>query len=383
MNNFLSKIKGFRLFPKQYGLFPYVFLFYLALPIYHMSNVTGLKQVLGYTLIFLFAVSYRQLFSHGQEKGFPYWLALQLCIVFVLSLFYSPFNLYMGFFPANFIGWFSDKRKYRISHIALSVVLLIPFCIHLFILKTFSSTEILVLIVFMVIMLMAPAAANSMYKRMELEKELDQANEKIKQLVMREERMRIARDLHDTLGHTLSLITLKSQLVEKLVTKNPERARLEAKEIESTSRTALKQVRELVSDMRSITLAEEMVQVEAILDSAGIAFHYEGDIVLKDLPQLTQNIMSMCLREAVTNVVKHSRATSCTVSVHRVEGAVWLKIQDNGIGVGEQHREGNGLQGIRERLSLIEGQLILEDHPDVGTVLLIEAPIIVKQGHAG
>ena len=87
---------------------------------------------------------------------------------------------------------------------------------------------------------------------------MDQANEQIKELIKREERVRIARDLHDTLGHTLSLITLQSQLVQRLAEKHPERAKAEAKEIEMTSRSALRQVRELVSDMRAITIAEEL-----------------------------------------------------------------------------------------------------------------------------
>jgi two-component system sensor histidine kinase DesK len=111
---------------------------------------------------------------------------------------------------------------------------------------------------------------------MELEQELDEANQQIKELVKREERVRIARDLHDTLGHTLSLLTLKSQLVQRTIASDPERARKEAREMETTSRAALKQVRELVSDMKTATIAEELIHIQQILRAADITFEYMG-----------------------------------------------------------------------------------------------------------
>ena len=178
----------------------------------------------------------------------------------------------MGFFPANFIGWYFDKKKFKIALISFILMELIPAFYH----GLFFSTNTLYILPFLVIMILSPFGIRSMNKRMELEKQLDQANEKIKELVKREERTRIARDLHDTLGHTLSLITLKSQLVEKLTKIDPERAQIEAKEIEKTSRSALKQVRELVTSMRAITIAEELIQVQEILQAAGIAYHHEG-----------------------------------------------------------------------------------------------------------
>lgn len=341
-----------------------------------MSFAEGLKQIIGYLLIALFLVSYRQLYF-SVNKGFTYWLAIQLGITFCLSMFYSPYNIFLGFFPGNFIGWYKTKKKLWLGMIGLAVAILVPLIFNNQFPEYSPGNQIFTYI-FIVVILLSPLATRSMYRRMELEKQLDQANEKIEKLIKREERMRIARDLHDTLGHTLSLITLKSQLVEKLIEKNPERARIEAKEIEATSRTALKQVRELVSDMRSITLAEELVQAEAILNSAGISFSYDGDILLKDFSELAQNILSMCLREAVTNVVKHSQATQCSVDVQQREGEVCLTVRDNGMGGVDLSQLGNGLAGIKERLSLIDGRLELASGQ--GTTLRLIAPIIIKQG---
>ncbi|WP_374043184.1 sensor histidine kinase [uncultured Paenibacillus sp.] len=222
-----------------------------------------------------------------------------------------------------------------------------------------------------------------MHRRQQLEKELDQANEQIRELVKREERLRIARDLHDTLGHTLSLITLKSQLVEKLIAKQEtDRAREEAREIGQTSRAALRQVRELVSDMRAVTVAQELVESERMLGSAGIELQVQGELALEGVPDLTQNMLSLCIREAVTNIVKHSRAKSCLIHIERTNAEIRIRLQDDGIGLRSGSGMGNGLNGMSERLALIDGSLSL--HSDGGgTQLTVAVPLIVKNGNDG
>lgn len=212
-----------------------------------------------------------------------------------------------------------------------------------------------------------------------LRNQLNEANEQIKDLVKREERQRIARDLHDTLGHTLSLITLKSQLVEKLIVKNPERASVEAKEITQTSRTALKQLRELISDMRMITVEEELEQIKAILQAANIELEIKQETSASSLSPIEQNILGMCLREAVTNVVKHSKATGCIVSVLESQGELILTVEDNGIGLADQNHDGNGIRGMKERIALIDGFVEL-NAINPGTLLIVKVPVVIRTG---
>ncbi|MFH5778644.1 sensor histidine kinase [Heyndrickxia oleronia] len=363
----------FQIFPKRYGFFPYMFLVYLALPVFYIAGETGLRRIIGFILLGIFLFTYRQLyFSVSNVVAFSYCLAIQMAIVFLFSMFYDPNLLFMGFFPANFIGWYFDKKKFMIALISFILMELIPAFYH----GLFFSTNTLYILPFLVIMILSPFGIRSMNKRMELEKQLDQANEKIKELVKREERTRIARDLHDTLGHTLSLITLKSQLVEKLTKIDPERAQIEAKEIEKTSRSALKQVRELVSSMRAITIAEELIQVQEILQAAGIAYHHEGLTDLSNIPPLTQNIISMCLKEAVTNVVKHSKAKNCSITIQSTTDSLRFIVKDDGIGLNNKNENGNGLKGMEERLSLIDGILLLSHQK--GTSLELQIPIIKK-----
>ncbi|MGP7818088.1 sensor histidine kinase [Niallia sp. 01092] len=366
------------IFPERFGFFPYVFLIYLVLPTVDISKEKGVKLVIGYLLLIVFLVSYRQLYFCMGMKKYSYWLGIQMGIILLLSLFYNPNNLFMGFFPANFIGYYVRKRNFYLALIVFAVMQSIPLLINI---ENTSLKSIISYIPFFVIMLMSPFGIRSMIKRMELEKQLDFANEQINELVKREERMRIARDLHDTLGHTLSLITLKSQLVGKLAVHKPEQAQTEAKEIEKISRSALKQVRELVSDMRAITIAEELVEIQTILKAAGIAHHIEADLEKADVPPLTQNIISLCLREAVTNVVKHSSALNCTIKINHKLGKVDVFVIDDGVGLTDNRKAGNGLKGMKERLELLEGKLHLSSQE--GTNLHITVPIIVKERKEG
>lgn len=370
------------IFPRRYGFFPYIFLIYILFPIYYLMSETRLKQVIGYGMVCLFLVTYRQLYFAAERLSFSTWLALQLLIIFIFSMFYNLNFLFLGFFPANFIGWYKDKRMFKWGIISLIFVELVPLCYHLIFSKLDISTkELLYFVPFLIIMFISPYGIRSMNKRMELEKQLDQANQQIKELVKREERLRIARDLHDTLGHTLSLLTLKSQLVQRLTAIDPERARIEAKEMEVTSRAALKQVRELVSDMRAATIAEELLQIQQFLKAAGIDYHYNGEDDFAEISPFTQNIMSLCLREAATNVVKHSRAKNCFISIYRTSDHFKVIVKDDGIGMADHHSYGNGLNGIKERLDLIDGTLFLFNHN--GTVLEMTVPIIQKAEKEG
>lgn len=368
----------FQVFPRHLGFFPYLWLVYLSMPIYQLaSNETGWKLYIGYFMVGLFLLTYRQLyFAEGKRSFFP-WLLLQMLIIFIFCMGYGSTYLFMGFFTANFIGWYTDNRKFRTAFVLFVLVETVPLLYHL---NQIWNPDLLYTLPFLVIMMLSPFGIRSMNRRQKLEQELAQANEQIHNLIKGEERMRIARDLHDTLGHTLSLITLKSQLVEKLVGVNAEQARLEAREIQNTSRAALRQVRELVSDMRTATLTEELREARIILQSADIELTHEGSPRYKGIPDTAHNILSLCLREAVTNVVKHSEASRCHVSFDQSEREWRLSVKDNGIGVssdtdGQATKEKNGLKGMVERLALVSGTMKIT--AEEGTLLTVRVPIVI------
>ncbi|WP_106769371.1 sensor histidine kinase [Paenibacillus faecalis] len=381
------KSAKFQIFPRQLGLSPYFWLLYLSLPLYQLiTHETGWKLYLGYAMISLFVITYRQLFFAEGKRSFFYWLLLQMLIIFIFCMGYGGTYLFMGFFTANFIGWYSEKRNFITVYILFVLVESVPIIYHI---DQISMQDLIYLLPFIIIMLLSPFAIRSMISRQKLEEQLEDANEQIRSLVKSEERTRIARDLHDTLGHTLSLITLKSQLVEKLVDVDAEQARLEAREIQNTSRAALRQVRELVSDMRTATLTDELNEARVILQSANIELSYEGHPKFKNITDTAHHIMSLCLREAITNIVKHSQASKCHVRFEQSESEWVLSVKDDGIGVStmtttRSTRDTNGLKGMTERLALIGGTMDIT--AEEGALLTIRVPIIItnqKECEAG
>ncbi|MED0960204.1 sensor histidine kinase [Bacillus paramycoides] len=366
--------KRIEIFPKHMGFFPYMWLVYLLFPIYNLTQVSGGKLAIGIGMLMLFIVTYRQLYF--VQKTFILWACIQMLLTFLFAVFYNPFMIFFGFFTASAMGFAPSKKIFRVL-LGLLIVMLGAF---IFVnVNQLTTTSLVNIVPMFILMLLTPFGMRNFNQKKMLKNQLNEANEQIKDLVKREERQRIARDLHDTLGHTLSLITLKSQLVEKLIVKNPERVSIEAKEITQTSRTALKQLRELISDMRMITVEEELEQIKAILQAANIELEVKQEANSSSLSPIEQNIVGMCLREAVTNVVKHSKATRCTVSVLESQGELILKVEDNGIGLADQNHDGNGIRGMKERIALIDGFVEL-DTINSGTLLTVKVPIVIRTG---
>ena len=200
-------------------------------------------------------------------------------------------------------------------------------------------------------------------------KKLIRAQDEIEHLATVAERERIARDLHDVLGHTLSVIILKSELAGKLMDRDPQRAGTEIREVEQISRHALSEVRDAIRGYRSRGLEAELAQAKSTLETAGLAVKCEAAKVA--LPALQEGVLSMAVREAVTNVVRHARAHSCSLRLEQQNGSCTLQIEDDGHG-GFQN-EGNGLRGMRERVEMLGGTLSRDSQ--AGTKITIILPL--------
>jgi two-component system sensor histidine kinase DesK len=163
-----------------------------------------------------------------------------------------------------------------------------------------------------------------------------------------------------------------------LITKDPEQARNELKDVQQTARTALSEVRKMVSSMRGIRIKDEMLRVKEILRAAQIQLVSEEEFTLTNVSLLTENILSMCLKEAVNNVVKHSGAATCYVSIEQSWKEIVLTIRDDGKFKGTEGflAEGHGLIGMKERLEFINGSLELLTNN--GTTLILKVPNDVK-----
>ena len=200
---------------------------------------------------------------------------------------------------------------------------------------------------------------------------LERANSEIERLTQEAERERIARDLHDLLGHTLTVITVKLDLARRLLSQDSDRARNEIVEAEQTARNALAEVREAVSGYRAGGLGAEIGLARRSLLSADVKLTTALSPV--NLSSSQVNVLSLALREAVTNVVRHAHATGCHVALVEKDGAVHFTIEDNG--VGGEIREGNGLRGMQERVQSIGGAVKLTGLANGGTSLEISVPL--------
>jgi two-component system sensor histidine kinase DesK len=207
-----------------------------------------------------------------------------------------------------------------------------------------------------------------------MNQKLAMAHEEIEKLAAVAERERIARDLHDVLGHTLSVIVLKAELAGRLMERDPKRAAAEIADVESTARTALAEVREAIGGYRAKGLAAELAAAKRTLDAAGVTLTCEADelVAKQALDATEETVLSLAVREAVTNIVRHAEATECRMRLETTDdGFHALLVEDNG-----RHavtHEGNGLRGMRERVQALGGRFSLKS--EQGTTLLVELPV--------
>jgi len=200
---------------------------------------------------------------------------------------------------------------------------------------------------------------------------LRMAQDEIARLATIAERERIARDLHDLLGHTLSTITLKSELASRLATRDPERAAREMADVERISREALSQVRQAVRGYRSSGLEGELANAKLALEAAGVEYDYYFERL--DLPPAAEGVLALALREGVTNVVRHAGASRCQVRLEARGSSALLTVTDDGR-LPEGASFGSGLSGMRSRVEALGGSVSLRS-TGRSTVLEVRVPL--------
>ena len=201
------------------------------------------------------------------------------------------------------------------------------------------------------------------------------SQDEVRRLAATAERERIGRDLHDLLGHTLSLITLKLELSRKLFERDPARAKSEMEDAERVAREALAQVRSAVTGIRATDLAAELASAKLLLETTQVQFDYVPPP--QGLPPEVERGLALVLREAVTNISRHAQAVQAQVEFVREDNAVQLRIRDNGRG--GVSVDGNGLSGMRDRVREMGGSLSVDSPRAGGTRLLIRVPLIWRE----
>ncbi|MGB7598916.1 MAG: sensor histidine kinase [Candidatus Sulfotelmatobacter sp.] len=348
---------------REHGWAPFVWLaysgFFFIQPILdHATRKQWILDLLGYAI---FLLLYAGLFLLRNPQGL-----LHIAGMVALGMLYIPINggaSTFFIFAAAFLPFAVETQAKAIAGMLAIVAIagVEGWLLHL------AGWEVFYSAIFPLVV----GGGNLFFaERNRMNRKLRKANEEIEHLAKVAERERIARDLHDVLGHTLSVITLKAELAGKLIDRDPQRAGQEIREVEQISRQALSDVRDTIRGYRSKGLVAELAQAKSTLETAGVVVQCDASTMVK-LPALHEGVLSLAVREAVTNVVRHAHARTCHLRLEQQNGSFRLEIVDDGRGgpVGE----GNGLRGMRERVEMLGGTLDHDTH--AGTRLTITLPL--------
>ncbi|MFM6851601.1 MAG: sensor histidine kinase [Terrabacter sp.] len=318
------------------------------------------QVVLGVALIVVFGLVYALGAQHLQRlgracrpwtgRGVAYLVVLVACTAGLATLIGAGS---LGFLP--FVVSFGMFALPIVWSMAVGVVCVVVAALTAIFVDPEEGTWVVAIIVF---------AVGSMTAAIRLMSERgEQYQAMSRELALVAERERVARDVHDVLGHSLTVVTVKAELAERLVDLDPQRAKGELAEIQALSRQALAEIRETVGGLRQARLDSELVSARTALAGAGIQAHVPADTAAVDPRHRT--VLAWVLREATTNVVRHSDADACWVELDSDR----LTVRDDGRGLGGRP-EGNGIRGLRERVEAAGGHLSVETGGEGhGTVL--------------
>ncbi|MEM8960550.1 MAG: sensor histidine kinase [Acidobacteriota bacterium] len=354
-----------RVFPRDpdLGWTPWAWLVYLGiflLPVFFTSLSTTVWVLMGLTVVVFLALYIGGYWlQHLNRWRAVYAVAAALV---VLALVWAPYNTGANVFmvyAGAFLGCYPKARRALLSIFGLvGIVALAYLALDLSLFFALPALIFTVLI----------GGLNIHFSEVGRKNEaLRKSRAEVERLAQVAERERIARDLHDLLGHTLSLITLKSELAAKLAERDTRRAAQEIRDVEAIARKALAEVRAAVTGYRAGGLTEEIDNARQALDAAGVLL--EADIDDLNISPRDDGILALILREAVTNVVRHARAHACEICLSRSGDHVQLLVADDGIG--SDAPEGAGLRGMRERVEAIGGRMDLTTAPSQGTKILV------------
>ncbi len=332
--------------------------FFIIDPIMSHSRRLWIESGVIYAIFLAIYVAYMNARTIRQRHGL-------LLAFYVLGMISFPINA--G--GSSFFVYSAAFLPFVVASVPVFVSVLIAQILGLLIEGLLLHISLIAILFTISLMIVVSVSNFFIAKQKRADMNLRMAQEEIEQLAAVAERERIARDLHDVLGHTLSVIVLKAELAGRLIERDPQRAAQEIADVEKTARTALREVRETIGGYRSQGLPAEMELARNTLQSAGVALAFDSP--LPQLPATEETVLCLAVREAVTNIVRHAQASYCRMSFTTSgDGYDSLLIADNG--ANPELREGNGLRGMRERVQALGGRLSITANP--GVTLLIEIP---------
>ena len=344
----------------------FVSLIFLVFPV--LGVFGGYFPVWTIVLTGLFTIAYLLMvyLKKAYSKWIPFLWFYTLAYIIFMTLTFQGGMMWFVFFNVNLLVWrFEDSvSSYRFLSFLATLLILTS---SSFLLTDDLSTHLMSMAI-----LLFSLGMYYYQNRIRQERKMEEQNRTINILSAENERNRIGRDLHDTLGHTFAMMSLKTELALKQMDKEQyDAARKNLEELNQISRDSMYEVREIVNKLKYRTVAEELLELERLFDLSDIVLTVDSSLDLDSLSPVSQSTLSMVLRELANNVIKHSQADSCQIRLSCNRGII-LEFEDDGCGFKEV--TGQELHSIRERLSLVDGDLeiLSQSHPTIIRVHLKE-----------
>lgn len=350
----------FRPFEKTDPLY-YVGLVFMIFPLAGPAWFGYPVWTLGPSILFGFAyIATVHLKNHYKKTIALLWFYLLGYIVW-MSCFIANSMMWFFFFLVNLLVWrFRDSLKsYRFVSFLIGLLTATT-------LGLFRSPSINVAVFYILVPIFILALYYTQHQSQveeEMKQEIYEQNKTINLLAAENERNRIGRDLHDTLGHTFAMLSVKTELALKQLDKdNLSAVQKELEDINQISKSSMKEVRELINNLKFRTVTEELSAIQEMFALSGVTLTVDNDLITDQLSPVIQSTMTMILRELATNIIKHAGAKTCQVKLYRDKGLVIEVIDD---GCGFANLTGQELHSIRERLQLFKGivEIVSQSQP--------------------
>ena len=349
------------LLKRKYGF--YLSLVFFIFPIAYILDGSYPKYVLFLTILAI--ISYiGMLYTKNKVLVFIEWFILTGYITYTTIVF-NPMNILFSFYLSNLLVWHFQDKYYTYRTISFFITIN---CLTLYIIAnpTLRIGDKIVLFIFCSMCIITYFSQKYSYERNKLKDERLKHNEHINLLLAENERNRIGRDLHDSIGHTFVMLKLKAELAEKYLEKNNiEAAKKELKEISEISSSSMTETRSIINKLKYRSINEELKVISDIMTMADISLGIENNITT--LPsQLVEGTITMVLKELTNNVIKHSNANKCNIEINESSNNYTVIISDNGNGF--ERIDGTELSSIRERIKLVNGVIDITSEKSPTTI---------------
>ena len=351
----LLKNKEIEMYKKLLNLLKGNYGFYLSLvffifPLAYVIDGTYPKYIL--LLTFLALSSYIGiLYTKNKILIFTEWFYLIAYISYMTIILY-PMNILFSFYLSNLLVWHFHDKYFTYRTISFFITIN---CLTLYIISNpkMNIGDRIILFIFSSMCIITYFFQKYGYERNKLKNERIKHNEHINLLLAENERNRIGRDLHDSIGHTFIMLKLKAELAEKYLDKNNiEAAKKELQEISEISSTSMTETRSIINKLKHRSITEELKVITDIMTMADISLDIKNNMTT--LPsELVEWTITMVLKELTNNVIKHSKANKCNININESSNNYTIIVSDNGRGF--ENIDGKELSSIRDRIKLVNG----------------------------